>query len=124
MYRSTALIKSKNNFIPNPDGIFSACDHNFPKILLKNARNGKYISKIPKWPSSRSLALKSKLMRQFEFLGNFEYMMENDWRAIFHTNLFSFFKIRTVIKSHSGASNLAMFLTCFFHFWHLKLQPK
>ena len=34
-----------------------------------------------------------------------------------------FFKIQTVIKSHSlmpGASNLAilMFLTCFFHFCH------
>ena len=40
---------------------------------LKNARNGKSISKIQKWPSLRSLALKSKYMRQFEVLENLEY---------------------------------------------------
>ena len=34
---------------------------------LKNARNGKCASKIPKWPSLMLLALKSKLIRQFEF---------------------------------------------------------
>ena len=50
-------------------------DHNFLKILhimgydLKkcNARNGKSISRIFEWPSLRSLELKSKLLRQFEF---------------------------------------------------------
>jgi len=39
---------------------------------LKNARNGKSISKIAKWPSLRPLALKSKFTRQFEFLENLE----------------------------------------------------
>jgi len=34
---------------------------------MKNASNGKSVSKIPKWPSLRPLALKSKLIRQFEF---------------------------------------------------------
>ena len=48
----------------------------FVKILyirgyrLKNSRNGKSISNIPKWPSLRSLALKSEFIRQFEFLEN------------------------------------------------------
>jgi len=37
---------------------------------LKNARNGKSISKISKWPSSRPLALKSKFRRQFEISEN------------------------------------------------------
>jgi len=39
---------------------------------LKNARNGKNISKIPKWASLRPLALKSKFIRQFEFSENLE----------------------------------------------------
>ena len=38
---------------------------------LKNARSGKSISKIPEW---RSLRLKSRLIRQFEFLENLEYI--------------------------------------------------
>ena len=41
---------------------------------LKNARNGKSISKIPKWQSLRSLALKSKFVHQFEFLEKLEYI--------------------------------------------------
>ena len=44
---------------------------------LKNARNGKSISKIPKWQSLGSLASKSKLVRQFELLENLEYMYGN-----------------------------------------------
>jgi len=39
---------------------------------LKNARNGKSASKIPKWPSLRSLALKSNFIRQLEFSENLE----------------------------------------------------
>ena len=42
---------------------------------LKNARNGKSVSKIPKWQSLRSLALKSKFVRQFELLENLEYIL-------------------------------------------------
>ena len=50
---------------------------------LKNARNGKSISKIPKWQSLRSLALKSKFVRQFEFLENLKYIYGNScWRAM------------------------------------------
>ena len=41
---------------------------------LKNARNGKSISKIPKWQSLRSLALKSKFVRQFELLEHYGYI--------------------------------------------------
>ena len=37
---------------------------------VKNARNGKNISKIPKWPSSRPLGIKSKLICQFQFSRN------------------------------------------------------
>ena len=37
---------------------------------LKNARNGKSISKIPKWPSLKPLPLKSKFIQQFE-ISNF-----------------------------------------------------
>ena len=100
---------------------------------LKIARNGKGISKIPKWQSLRSLALKSKFVCQFELLENLEYIYGNScWRtrkALLSSNILfpyessKFFKIQTVIKSHSlmpGASNLAilMFLTCLFHFWH------
>ena len=110
---------------------------------LKNARNGNSISKTSKLPGSKSLALKSKLIRQFEFfemmLGSKALLSSN----FLHTNLLSFLKLQTVIKSHSlmpGALNLAiwMFSACFFHFWHnswekalgtrlllafLKLQP-
>jgi len=39
---------------------------------LENARNGKSISQIAKWPSLRPLALKSKYIRQFEFSENLE----------------------------------------------------
>ena len=39
---------------------------------LKNARNGKSASKIPKWPSLTPLGLKSKFIRQFEFSENLE----------------------------------------------------
>ena len=52
----------------------------FVKILyirgykLKNTRNGKSISNIPKRSSLRSLALKSEFIRQFEFLENLEYI--------------------------------------------------
>ena len=37
---------------------------------LKNARNGKSISKIPKWQSLRSLALKNEILWWFEFQKN------------------------------------------------------
>ena len=44
----------------------------------------------------------------------------------FQTNHLSFLEIQILIKSHSlvpGASNMAIviFLTCFFHFWHVKV---
>ena len=49
---------------------------------LKNARNGKSILKILEWPSLRSLALKSKFIRQFEFSENLEDLYGNYcWRA-------------------------------------------
>ena len=62
----------------------------FLKILhimgynLKNVRNGKSISKIPKWRSLMSLhvALKSKLIHQFEVLENLEHIYGKCcWRA-------------------------------------------
>ena len=43
---------------------------------LKNARKGESISKIPIWQSLRSLALKNKLVRQFEFFENLGYMYD------------------------------------------------
>ena len=94
---------------------------------LKNARNGKSASKIPKWPSLSPLERKSKFIRQFEFSENLGVLYGNvagEQGLAFHTNLLIFFKIQTVIKSHllmMGASNLAVliFSTCFFHFWHL-----
>ena len=50
--------------------------------LVMNARNGKSIWKIPKWLSLRSLALKSKFVRQFELSENLEYIYGNScWRA-------------------------------------------
>ena len=62
--------ESKKSVIIGPLQLGSR-DHNLLKILhnmgynLKNARNGKSVSKISKWPSLKSLALKSKLIRQF-----------------------------------------------------------
>ena len=41
-----------------------------------NARNGKSISKIPKWQSLRSLALKNEILRWFEFQKNKKICME------------------------------------------------
>ena len=52
--------------------IFYIVGYNF-----KNARNGKSISKIPKWQSLRSLAFQSKFVRQFELLENLEYIYGN-----------------------------------------------
>ena len=43
---------------------------------LKNARNGKSISKIPKWQSFRSLALKNEILWWFEFQKNKKICME------------------------------------------------
>ena len=43
---------------------------------LKNARNGKSISKIPKWQSLRSLVLKNEILWWFEFLKNKKICME------------------------------------------------
>ena len=49
---------------------------------LKNTRNGKSASKIPKWPSLRPLALKSKFIRRFEFSENLEDLYRKCcWRA-------------------------------------------
>ena len=42
---------------------------------LKNARNGKSILKIPKWPSLKPLPLKSKFIQQFEISENFCKML-------------------------------------------------
>ena len=92
---------------------------------LKNATNGNSISKIPKWQSLRSLALKNEILWWFEFQKKKKICMEILALSSnsFHTNLLNFFKIQSVIKSHflmPGASNLVvlMFSTCFFHFWH------
>ena len=53
---------------------------------LKNARNGKSISKIPKWPSLKPLALKSKFIQQFEFSENLEDIcVKCCWRATLQT---------------------------------------
>ena len=43
---------------------------------LMNARNGKSISKIPKWQSLRSLALKNEILWWFEFKKNKKICME------------------------------------------------
>ena len=44
---------------------------------LNNTRIGKSASKIPKWPSLRPLAFKSKFVRQFEFSENLEDLYGN-----------------------------------------------
>ena len=54
---------------------------------LKNARNGKSILKIPKWPSLKPLALKSKFIQQFEFSENLEDICVTNV-----TNLLNFLK--------------------------------
>ena len=100
---------------------------------LKSARNEESISKISKWLSLGSLALKSKFGRQFELLENLEYMHRNScWRArpcsqaTFSIQIFLIF---TKFKpfSHSlmpGASNLAIVFDMLFPFLaFLKLQP-
>ena len=95
--------------------IFYIVGYNFT-----NARNGNSILKI-----SSLRPLESKFVCQFEFSENFRGYL---WKMLleskvllssdfFYTNL-SFFKIQTVIKSHSfmpGASNWAIliFLACF-----------
>ena len=105
---------------------------------LKNARNGKSISKIPKWQSLRSLALKNEILWRFEFpkkTRRFVWKQLLESKALlssnfFHTNLLHFFKIQTVIKSHFlmlGTSNFAIFVfsICSFHFWHsLSYSPQ
>jgi len=49
---------------------------------LKNARNGKIIKKIAKLPNVRSLALKSKFIRQLEFSEKLEdFYGKCCWRA-------------------------------------------
>ena len=62
---------------------------------LKNARNENSISKIPKWQSLRSLALKSKLLRQFELL-----VAEEQGLALQQLFPYKSFFNQTVIKSH------------------------
>ena len=44
---------------------------------FKNARNRKSISKIPKWPSLKPLALKSKFVQKFEFSEKKRTSVEN-----------------------------------------------
>ena len=98
---------------------------NFLKILyimrynLKDAKNGMSISKILKWPSLMSLALKSKLISQFEFFRKFHlWKIFGRARPCTPTTLFIqiflvFFLIQTVIKSHSlipGASNFVVLM--------------
>ena len=118
-------------------------DHNFPKNYimgynLKNARNGKNMSKIPKWPSLKPLVLNSEFIRQSEFLENLEYIYRNNrWiakpcsPANFSIKIFlTFFKIQTGRKSHSlmpGASSSVghfdVLDTLFPFLAFLKLQP-
>ena len=66
---------------------------------LKNARKGKSISKMSKWPSLKHMALKSKFRQQFAFLENLEDMcvmlLESKVllsNKFFHTNLLNFLK--------------------------------
>ena len=65
---------------------------------LKNAGNGKSISRIPKWQSLTSVALKNEILWWFEFQKN-KICMEIVAGEQGHKNL-HFFKIQTVIKSH------------------------
>ena len=44
---------------------------------LKNARNGKSISKIPNWPSLRPLALKNEIYDGLNFKKTKKICMEN-----------------------------------------------
>jgi len=68
---------------------------------LKNASDGEKASKIPKWPSLRPRALKSK----FRIFGKFrvfvwEMLLESKAMLsdnFFHTNLLSLLKIQIVI---------------------------
>jgi len=43
---------------------------------LKNARNGKSILKIPKWPSLRPSSIKNEILRRSEFLKNKKICMK------------------------------------------------
>ena len=101
---------------------------------LKNARNGNSISKI-----SSLRPLESTFICQFEFSENFrkclwKMLLENKVLLssnFFHTNLLSFSKIQTVIKSHSFTCGvyarglkLGHFDSFGMLFWcFLKLQP-
>ena len=81
----------------------------------------------------RPLELRTKFIRQFEFLENLEdlyrkiMLLESKVllsNYFLHTNLLILSKIQTVIYSHSSmiwTSNMAIliFSTCFFHFWYL-----
>ena len=44
---------------------------------FKNARNGKSMLKISKWPSLKPLALKNEILQAFEFLKTNKICMEN-----------------------------------------------
>ena len=95
---------------------------------LKNARNGKSASKLPKWPSSRPLELKSEFIRQYEFSENLgDLYGKCCWRA---TNIFFPYKSLYRFKNSDchkfsfsslmmGASDLSILMcsTCFFQFW-------
>ena len=67
---------------------------------LKNAGNGKSISKTSKWLSLRVLTLKTKLVRQLEFSENsgdiyWKMLLESKVsNNFFHTNLLCFFKFK------------------------------
>ena len=74
---------------------------------LKNARNGKSMLKIPKWPSLRPPSIKNEILRRSEFLKNKKICMEKvvgeqglvlqqQFNNYFRTNPLNFLKIQTV----------------------------
>ena len=93
---------------------------------LKNVRNGKSISKIPKWSRLRPLGLERKSTRQFEFLENLENILVGCCKVlfsnnVFHTNLLIFFSVsnRHIISFFN--SMLFPFLG-FFELWSIILS--
>ena len=81
---------------------------------LENARNGKNISKMPLWPSLRTLTLKSKFIPQFEFL---EHLEDIYGKCLALQQLL---EIQTLIKFHSLMPEASNFqLSSFQHVFSL-----
>jgi len=95
---------------------------------LKNARNGKRVSKITKWPSLRPLALKNKLIRQFEFLGNLEDLFgKRCWSLAYSLknpdrHKFSYFNYGGLKLGHFGIFDAFFLFLAFFRLWPIILK--